>query len=89
MIHNTSFSLPHLDFGSYSYSRVGFPGVKLKWQYDKSIGHYGPYLTINGVMHPWMWQYSDTAVATVGGGETGRFDAYVVANFSDDASVQG
>lgn len=76
-----------ITFARYEHSRIGFPGVVLKWDYD-GVANINPYLTVKGIIKPWSWQYGVEKVYQMEA-EINRFEKYVSTMWGDDISVQG
>jgi hypothetical protein len=77
-----------ITFASYEHSRIGFPGIKLKW-HAKNGKFLDPYVTINGVIQENRWTWGNPHPAAFAQAEMERFDEWVGNLFSNDASVQG
>jgi hypothetical protein len=76
-----------LTFGAYEHSRIGFPGVKLKWMVEDGKVT-DAYLVIKGVIsQPWTWH--ELRPMPFMEYEMSRFDTYVLTNFAEDSTVQG
>ena len=78
-------------FAKYEHTKIGFPGVKLRWSSDDGIGYYGVYATVDGVIKPWNWSYGQPSRINKYQlyKELARFDKIVGEQFSEIASVQG
>lgn len=76
-----------ITFARYEHSRVGFPRIVLKWDYD-GIGYINPYITVNGVIKPWAWDFGQEKIFRMEK-EIEKFEKYVSIMWGDDASVQG
>lgn len=82
----------HIDSAYLTHTRIGFPKVKLKWNYQSGM-HIDPYLVIDKVIHPWEWsvkhadKYGRIHVDIKH--ELKRFDDYVRSTFQDRPEFQG
>lgn len=76
-----------ITFAQYEHSRIGFPGIKLKWAFD-GHKHVAPYLTILGVMHPYSWEHGSEHVFDMAR-ELARFDALIGEQYASNQTVQG
>lgn len=76
-----------ITFARYEHSRIGFPGVVLKWEYD-GVANVNPYLTVKGIIKPWHWRYRAEKVYQMKE-EISKFEKYVSDMWNNDISVQG
>ena len=77
-----------LTLGMYEHSRIGFPGVVLKWCVENGKIS-PPYLVVKGIITNsygcWNRQWPLSAMEA----ELAEFDKWVGQMYSNDASVQG
>lgn len=75
---------------NYRHSRIGFPGVVLKWQETEGVVS-DPYVTVSGIIRLWDWASEATRYGHRfdAAKEIARFEKWVMANFAEDPFVQG
>jgi len=76
-------------FAQYEHSTIGFPHVKLKWFEENGKWSEGYVTKLLVIETPWIWKHSHHFSSQNISEELKRFDDYVRARFSKDASVQG
>jgi hypothetical protein len=75
-------------YAKYEHSRIGFPGVVLKWSVHNETKIESAYYTVNGIIHcEWNWQrYSPLPFIE---DEIRVFDEWVLSVFEGRSDVQG
>lgn len=76
---------------SYEHSRIGYPGVKLKW-FEEDGKVISKYITVAGIIEPWSWSYESEKHKDFFPNlerELKRFDDYVLRVYENNLQLQG
>lgn len=75
---------------TYEHTTIGFPGVVLKWHYDKATGHSAPYVVELHIIRGWNFrEHFRPHDAGDLRAELERFDSMVRQRYADRPEVQG
>jgi len=77
-----------LVFATYEHSRIGFPGVVLKWHVQNGEMS-DAYIVEKGVILRSLWKWHNPHPLAFIQDECERFDAWVVSRYGNDSTVQG